>query len=254
MTRSRIQSIEDDGATGDVFLRDTASANGGAYAPAVMGRLLRAPQSKTTGTAAAYTPASNTKMVTAYVWGGGGGGGGASSAAVSAAVGAGGNAGGYAEKSYDVSLGQVLTYTVGALGAGGANTGGNGTAGGDSTVTDGTTLVTARGGAGGTGQTAGVTLAYVGASTGVLSTNGDVNGASVPGEGACRDSGTVGVSGAGANSFGVGVGGIGLIAAGAGNPGIGYGAGGGGACVLNGSSAAVGGAGVGGIIIFYDIG
>jgi len=39
MTRVRIQNVEEDGATGEVWIRDTASANGGAYGPAGGGGL-----------------------------------------------------------------------------------------------------------------------------------------------------------------------------------------------------------------------
>ena len=37
MTRVRLQNVEEDGATGEVWIRDTASANGGAYGPSGSG-------------------------------------------------------------------------------------------------------------------------------------------------------------------------------------------------------------------------
>lgn len=214
------------------------------------GRLIRAPQVLTSGTSYAKPAGCNAILVEAI--GGGGGGGGASSAAVNAAAGAGGSAGAYCRKYYDVSaLAGPFTYAIGGGGAAGANTGGNGGSGGDSTFTDGTTLVTAGGGLGGNGMTAGTALGYSQGKSGGVPTNGDVNARGQPGEPGLRHSGTVAASG-GAGSGPFGGGGVARITATAGLDGNGPGSGGSGGCVLNGSGAVTGGAGDSGVIIVWE--
>ena len=86
-----------------------------------------------------------------------------------AGYGTSGGSGALFEKLYTGLVpGNNLTYTVGALGAGASSAGGNanGTAGGDTTITDGTTVCTAHGGAAGKA---------VGNPTAATATNGDLN-------------------------------------------------------------------------------
>jgi hypothetical protein len=104
------------------------------------------------GSAATFTvPWSGRYRVVAI---GGGGGGGASSNAVGGA-GGGGGGGGYSELTPELTKDDVLTYTVGAGGTAGVAYSGNGGAGGNTTVTDGSTTITAGGGGGGSGGFAG---------------------------------------------------------------------------------------------------
>jgi len=206
-------------------------------------------QVKTSGTS--YTPTSGTTSIVVVAVGGGGGGGGASSAAVSAAAGAGGAGGGTVVKRYTGIGAGPYTYSIGGAGGAGANTGGNGGAGGDTTFTDGTTLITAKGGTGGQGQTAGTTMAFTEGGTGVVGTNGDVNGAGDCGQYGSRMTGTLAVAGGGGGST-CGGGGSSKVGNGAGNNGVGFGAGGGGALVQNGSTASAGGGGTAGVLIIYE--
>ncbi|WDF59562.1 T9SS sorting signal type C domain-containing protein [Flavobacterium sp. KACC 22758] len=81
--------------------------------------------------------------VTVEVWGAGGAGGGSTS---NNNGGSGGGGGGYSYRTFAVTSGQTITYTVGR---GGAGSTGNGPAGGDSTLTYGGISVTANGGTGG---------------------------------------------------------------------------------------------------------
>jgi hypothetical protein len=112
--------------------------------------------------------------------------------------------------------------------------------------------VTTRGGLGGVGQAGGTSnVPVLGGSPGVVSNNGDLNGAGAPGQPASRISGTVASSGAGGESI-YGGGGNGLITQGVGNAAIGRGSGGGGGCTLNGGAAVTGGAGTAGVIIVEE--
>lgn len=210
------------------------------------GRLLRAPQILTSGTS--YVPPANCNAIRVTCWGGGGGGGGTTSSAANAAAGGGGGSGAKVIKYY-ISPPNPCTYAIGGAGTAGSSSAGNGGVGGDTTFTDGTTLITAKGGLGGTGSAFGTTAAYFAPGGGVVGTNGDINGKGSDGTAGQVNSGTVGASGHG-GSTDVGGGGVGLVAGAAGNAGVGFGAGGGGGLVLNGSAAVAGGAGAaGGIMI-----
>jgi len=206
-------------------------------------------QVKTSGTS--YTPTSGTTSIVVVAVGGGGGGGGASSVAVNAAAGAGGGGGGTVVKRYTGIGAGPYTYAIGSGGGAGNSSGGNGGAGGDTTFTDGTTLITAKGGQGGQGQTAGTTMAFTEGGTGVVGTNGDVNGAGDCGQYGSRMTGTLAVSGGGGGSS-YGGGGVGKAGNGAGQNGVGFGGGGGGALVQNGSTASAGGGGTAGVLIIYE--
>lgn len=206
-------------------------------------------QVKTGGTS--YSPTAGTKAVVVVAVGGGGGGGGTTSTSLQAAAGGGGAAGAVVQKRYTGIGGGPYTYAVGAAGSAGSSSGGDGGAGGDTTFTDGTTLITAKGGGGGKGQASATTPAYAGSGAGVAGTGGDVNGAGAAGQLGCRQSGTVAASGGGGSSP-YGGGGIGLVNAGVGNSAVGFGAGGGGGLVLNGTSASTGGAGTAGLLVIYE--
>ena len=99
-----------------------------------------------------YTKPAGLKYALIKVQAGGGGGGGANSTPANQANSAsGGGGGGYAESMFpSASIAASVSVVVGAGGAGGVLTGGNGQAGGASSFGS---LVTAAGGAGGTGIT-----------------------------------------------------------------------------------------------------
>lgn len=240
----------------DVFtstLKGLAPASGGGTAnflradvtwaapPLGSGRLLAArwlsgaSTAKTSGTTAAL----------AWIWGGGGGGGGA--AAAFNCYGAGGAAGGFA-LHYTTSIpGTNWTHAIGAAGAAGTNTGTNGGAGGDTTLTDGAVTVTAKGGPGGFGDASGAS-SLVGAAAPAVSTNASlINGSGAPGGNALLGTWT-GPGGSSAVGGGGRSRGAGAIAT-PGNAGTGIAAGGGGALGDAGSGAAGGVGTVGGIFL-----
>jgi hypothetical protein len=193
-----------------------------------------------------FTTQMQTTSIFTRMVGGGGGGGGATFSTPNMGFGGGGASGAYAEKTFTVTPNTAYTYAIGGVGAAGANTGGTGGTGGDTTFAVGGTTVTAKGGLGGVGQTAGATLALVLGGKGVISTNGDINAGGEPGQAAVRLSGLLGGSGAGGSSP-LGGGGGGLITNGAGQIGLGYGAGGGGAAAV--SASVAGATGTAGVII-----
>jgi hypothetical protein len=144
------------------------------------GRLLRR-TIKTTDTT--YTTARNSNKVLIQMVGGGGGGGSIDTSGTAVAAGGGGGGGGYAEAYLEVT--ELTTYTVaiGAGGAGGTGAGGNpGAQGGDTTFSNGITLVTAYGGYGGNGSVETSVHGFTdGGIGGDISTNGDLNISGGPG-------------------------------------------------------------------------
>jgi hypothetical protein len=199
-----------------------------------------------------HTTDPKTASIFLRMVGGGGGGGGCSSVAAAAAAAGGGGSGGYLEKTVAVQPSTAYAYVCGALGAG--NSGAAGGNGGSSTFIVGGTTYTAAGGTGGPLATAATTLtAYAGGAGGAASTNGDLNGAGMPGVGGVTliVATPIVCSGAGGSSDLGGRGGLGLTAAGAGNPGVGPGAGGGGSAT-GASAARAGGAGIAGAIIIDE--
>lgn len=201
-----------------------------------------------------WTAPAGVTSVTVEAWGGGGAGGGVTG---NPAKGGGGAGGQYAKKV--VSVTPSTSYTVN-VGAGGAGSTGNGTAGGDSTFD---AAVVAKGGA--AGASAGV--AGVGSSTGGA---GDVVYAGGSGSagvvtGSCQNGGAggggAGSSGAGGSasgntagtgtSAGGGAGGAGRNSSGTGSAGSAAGGGGGGACAESNTNQ-LGGAGAAGkVVITY---
>jgi hypothetical protein len=195
---------------------------------------------------------ATTKNVRVRLRGGGGGGGGSQTQAAAAAASAGGAQGGYAERYFTgVTPGATLTYAIGVGGTGGLSTNGNGTAGGNTTITVNAAAVTANGGPG--GSAFGIGLAGAASSTGgsapALSTSGDLNGSGMPGNPGIQFSATAGISGSGGGEGA----GRGSAVAGAGVAGLANtGGGGSGALMLNGSASVVGGSGAAGFIILDE--
>lgn len=133
------------------------------------GRLLRAPQIRTTGTSYTTPADCNTIYVEAVGGGGGGGSGSGGADADDSSGGAGGGAGAYAAKYFTVSPSTSYTYAIGAGGTAGSGAGGNG---GNTTFTVGATTVTAGGGGGGGTGSFGNSSSGGSGGTG---TNGDLN-------------------------------------------------------------------------------
>ena len=191
-------------------------------------------------------------VTTIWVSGCGGGGGGGGGNVLSLSAQGGGGGGGYPgsiaiKKSIAVTPGEVLTITVGAAGAGGAGTSslanaGNGTAGGSSIVSSGTTnLITLGGGSGGSGATAySTTAVFGGAGYTIGLAVFSITGSTTTPDGG----GNIGYGGAG-GSGPFGCGGGGSSGGGSGGSGSGSGSGGGG----GGGSGGSGGNGSSGIII-----
>ncbi len=100
-----------------------------------------------------------------YVWGSGGGGGGVDSAVTGRAGAGGGGSGGFFRLRI-TSLPASSDYVVGAGGAGGAVTPTAGTNGGNSTFNDGSGVITANGGTGGSLDTNGVAISVSAGGTG----------------------------------------------------------------------------------------
>lgn len=204
-----------------------------------------------------YTVPTDLVAALVYCIGGGGGGGGADNGDTAAlAGGGGGGAGGTAIKLFTkAQLGTSCTFSVGAGGTAGANTGTNGGAGSASTFTPNGTggALTGNGGNGGTGltTTGQATLATYASGTGGTATGGDINITGSDGTLGVALSTAVVTGGDGGQSvFPTETAGGYLTAAGIANgttP-TGYGAGGGGAAAINTTAGASGGAGSNGAI------
>lgn len=190
-----------------------------------------------------WTKSTNGKAAFVEVKGAGGGGGGVSNA-IGYLSGTGGGEGGTSYK-YVASPGSTETVTVGTGGAGGANTGGNGVAGGNSSFG---TWASSGGGAGGNGFNAsGVESQGGAAGTGVVGDHvrrgsaGFVNNA-IP-------AGTIAISGSGGGQGG----GNAVIANNPGNAGVNGGGGSGAASAqFLTNAAAIGGAGGNGYVIVWE--
>ncbi len=204
--------------------------------------------------------------ITVKAWGAGGGGG--ERSPNNADAGGGGGGGGYAGGVMTVTPLSTITVTVGTGGVGAIANGANGTAGGNSIVTDGTSTVTATGGgfgtsvngggaggAGGTATFAGTVASQVtrtggagaGANTGANFGGGGGGGAGDSGNGGAASGTTAGTAGTGSG----GAGGGGSNGGGGAGAGSLYGGGGGGASDT-GSSVAGNGAD-GQVIVTYTL-
>lgn len=198
-----------------------------------------------------YTPTSGATYIKAILIGGGGGGGGVTGATNNIGAAGGGGSGAMLVVATSLTGAASYTYSIGALGTGGAAGANNGLPGGNTTLTIGATTYTATGGSGGTSQTAGTTVTLIsGGAGGTTPTGGTLNLPGKPGGIGWRSSGTVGQAGAGADSF-YGFGGQQPIVAANGTSGLGYGAGGsGGYSTANVSRS--GGNGTAGVIIIRE--
>lgn len=233
----------------------SATINGGTHSgtntgdQVVTGRLLGV-YVHTSGTTHT-TAAGCTKVRVRCVGAGGGGGGVANTASRSGAAG-GGGAGGQVEKVYTVTPSTGYTYAVGTAGTGGTAGANNGNAGGDSTFTDGVTLITAKGGNGGKGCTAATGVIGQGADQTAISTNGDWNGAGMAGGYGVAPTGAVAISGTGGSATPHGAGANGRVTQGTGGTATGLGSGGAGGCCISGGGSAAGGDGTGGCVIVEE--
>lgn len=221
------------------------------------GGLIRAPQILTSGTSYTTPAGCNSIYVEAVGGGGGGGGADATTGVSNNAGGGGGGAGALAAKLFTVTPSTAYAYAIGAGGTAGSNVGGNGTAGGNTTFTVGSTTITAGGGALGTGTTSGGSNFPLGG-LGGTSTNGDMNITGGAGQSGGRSNGgtspptIIRPGGNGGSSFfgGAGRGDVsdGFSSGGAGSAG----GGGGGGSVRDSTFGSTGGAGGAGIIRIWE--
>tara|TARA_S200000501_G_scaffold20363_1_gene18089 strand:- start:2984 stop:4522 length:1539 start_codon:yes stop_codon:yes gene_type:complete len=189
----------------------------------------------TAGTYSFVVPVGITS-ISAVCVGGGGGGGGTDS---SIRCGGGGGGGGLSYGTFLVTPGETLTIVVGSVGAGGADTGTDGSAGGDSQVKRSSTVLLQ--GGGGSGGDRGINNSTGGA--GGTSTGTERDGGGTGGGGGGGDGNPGGGGGAGGYS---GNGGNNTYDGGASSSGAdGSGGGGGGGSTTNASSATIEGGGVG---------
>jgi hypothetical protein len=201
----------------------------------------------TSGSGATWiTPWAGTFKVT--VIGGGGGSGGCTFVTAPVSAGGGGG-GGCAIKMYSEQSNSTFTYTIGTGGTAGNGSPTSGGAGNNTTVTDGTLIITGSGGGGGingSGTRAG--------GSGGTGTNGDLN---IQGGGG--GSGSIYNTGTGSNSISGGVGGSSFFGGGAsavstsgatnGNAGGQYGGGASGSTMSGGSGSSVGAVGASGVVV-----
>lgn len=200
--------------------------------------------------------AAGTTLARAWLHGAGGGGGGVPAANASQSCAAAGGSAGAKAYYETTTIPASWPYAIGAGGTAGANTGGSGGAGGDTTFSDGTTTVTASGGPGGQGDVSSTAARVTnGPSPPAIATNGTINGSGqAGGYGYSGVNGAAPVSGAGGNSE---WGGGGRARAGgslAGANATAYGSGGSGAVSTPSGSANVGGTGFQGLIILEEWG
>lgn len=200
--------------------------------------------------------------------GGGGGGVDSVTGTTNVARASGGGGGGYI-KHYISDLSAIATYTIttGSGGSGGAAGANNGTAGGNSVYSDGTTTLTANGGGLGQGSTGATTSGTLAGGAGGSASGGNLmNVAGQNGTDGCRFSvadpggGTMSQNNCfpnGGNSQ-LGLGGIAPptvgLASVAGVAGTGYGGGGSGAVAGNSATDRAGGNGADGIVIVWEYG
>lgn len=201
---------------------------------------------RTIATGSSTVSAPGTKLARFRLLAGGGGSGGANG---SVAASGGGASGGVLEGETTTIPATWLT-SIGAGGAAGSSAGSNGGAGGDTTISDGTTTYTAKGGPGGTGSTSGTGPSSVpGGNPPAIATNGIINGSGVPGGPgiALSNSSSNCISGAGGASpyGGPGPSRFGSVGQGPGTAAIGPGSGAGGAVSSGtGQAGALGAAGL----------
>jgi hypothetical protein len=230
------------------------NANGEQKTAVVSGTLLKTTQVTAAG-AGSWTPDSRCATALVECWGAGGQGGGAATSSSTASQGGGGGGGAYSASRLSGAAIKVTSFSIGAKGSGAA-AGATGNTGGDTTWD--TTVIVAKGGAGGTVLAAGTTVGVAagGAGGAAASGTGDRKISGGTGEKGTRLSGTqaIGGDGGAAAYLGtVGAGGVAAITggtAGAAAAAGAYGAGGSGAGTL--TTAVAGGAGQDGLVIITE--
>jgi hypothetical protein len=202
-----------------------------------------------------YTPTAGMEFCIVISTGGGGGGGGADGGDVgmNAAAGGGGAGGTCIELFNAATIGASQTVTIGAAGTAGADTGGNGGLGGNTTFG---ALHTATGGGVGVGATT-TGILIGGRAAGGVPVNGLVNitgGDGMPGYVEGTSDFQVGGQGGGSFWGGGPAGAVRLNSAGAtaGNNGAAYGSGGGGAVCQDSTTGAAGGTGAAGVVMVIE--
>lgn len=206
-----------------------------------------------------YTPATGMKYCVVIATGSGGGGGGADGTNPSASAGGGGGAGGTVISVLTAAqIGASKAVTIGAAGTAGADTGGDGGTGGSVVLAG---LLTALGGAGGTGAATtsnaegGSGGEPTGATMNIIGGDGGTGSGSTIGGGSGDGRGTVGGQG-GASFWGGGAKGPydanGGATQKAGYAGRAYGSGGSGAICQNSTTGAAGGAGKAGVMMILE--
>ena len=219
----------------------------------ITGRLIGV-QVLTTGSAATYTPTAGTASAVVEGWAEGGGGGGcAATSASQASIACGGGEGGYFCHRYSsITTG---TYTVSNVGgAKGANTGAAAGDGADTTFTDGSTLLTAKGGKGAQAGVASGTATTVlaGAVGGAISINGNIRNLGGVGGGMAIRTGTGGANSSISGYGGGPNGGDARGTSGAGQDAKGPAGGGSGGLGLSSGAAVTGGQGGPGLIVVWE--
>lgn len=198
-----------------------------------------------------YSTPTNCRALLVRLIGGGGGAGGVNGLATGVGASGGGQAGCESEM-FITSPAASYTYAVGAAGAGAPAGGGDGSAGGDTTFTDGGSVnITAGGGEGGDGMTATTGSGNGPGGTTGTATGGDLNLVGQEGQRGLITVGTISSPGLGGSSS-RGGGGRNSGNNADGFDGTGYGAGGGGAIAVNDATNRAGGAGTGGIIEIWE--
>lgn len=162
-----VQTVASVGSAGQILTSNGAGALPSFQTVSATGRLLRAPQTLTSGTS--YTTPAGCSAILVQIVGGGGG------CGYGTGVGGAGGTGGYAEKYFSVSPSTAYTYAIGAGGVGenGPSTA-SGAAGGSTTITVSAVTVTAGGGGGG-GTKSSSSAGVASGGTGGTCTNGDLN-------------------------------------------------------------------------------
>lgn len=216
------------------------------------GRMLGAP--KVFSTASSYTPSAGTTAIIVQVVGGGGGGGGTpATSSAQNSVGSGGGGGAIAASYLAVSsLTLPVSITVGTAGSGVVGAAGN--KGGDTSFGS---YLSAGGGSGGllgTAAASGAPYVLQCASGGVASGGNIYNSGGCPGGQATYITTSAGISGFGGSSPLGGGGGVGgSTASGGYTNGKGPGGGGGGSAAGASASAQMGGAGISGIVMIWEL-
>lgn len=197
-----------------------------------------------------FTPGAGTRSLYVEMVGAGGQGGGVATAVTASGAGGGGGAGGFSA----IYTSTIKTYTV-AVGAGGSTSGTGATTGqvGGDTTFDSGSICTAKGGAGGIGDTiAAIHVGGLGGAGGLASSGlGDIKADGGSGGAGLALANAQAVSGNGGDSH-FGAGANGRSTQGTGGAATVYGGGGAGGCAVSGGASVAGGAGGNGLIRVWE--